>query len=216
MTNAQATEHERAWQLLPWYLNGTLKGAEFDAVDTHLGCCLVCRREVERLRLYAAAVNREDGLRLDPEHAFDKLMARIEHDRRKPWWRRMAWWQRPKHARWRPVALAAAVPLVVLLAVVVFHAGPGENALYTTLTDTPADAEHNARRIRAVFEPDSTVTQLDRLLNACRADIVAGPNSAGAYTLESGGQDSRESSLACLRESPQVMLAEPVHSSYER
>ena len=40
--------HERAFELLPWLVNGSLSGHERDEVEQHTRVCLLCRRELER------------------------------------------------------------------------------------------------------------------------------------------------------------------------
>src|SRR5437867_12179916 len=52
-----AAAHKVADALLPWIVNGTLKGEELALVQRHLGECLRCQREVEWLReLHAACI----------------------------------------------------------------------------------------------------------------------------------------------------------------
>jgi hypothetical protein len=48
--------HARVWELLPWYTNGSLDPAERSAVESHLGECLVCGREMRRLEHLTVAV----------------------------------------------------------------------------------------------------------------------------------------------------------------
>ena len=39
--------HDAVAELLPWFVNGTLSAEERETVESHLGECLVCRRELE-------------------------------------------------------------------------------------------------------------------------------------------------------------------------
>ena len=48
--------HDRIWDMLPWYHNGSLKADEHREVEAHLGECLVCGREMRRLGRLAVAV----------------------------------------------------------------------------------------------------------------------------------------------------------------
>ena len=47
------TEHDLVWSILPWYVNGSLTGAERTRVDAHLKECLSCRREFAALKILA-------------------------------------------------------------------------------------------------------------------------------------------------------------------
>src|SRR5437660_11040981 len=52
-----AAAHNVADALLPWFVNGTLKGDELALVQRHLGECARCQHEVEWLReLHAACI----------------------------------------------------------------------------------------------------------------------------------------------------------------
>src|SRR5262249_20322803 len=48
--NLQGSEHAVADALLPWYVNGTLRGEELARLERHLAECGQCRSEVEWLR----------------------------------------------------------------------------------------------------------------------------------------------------------------------
>ena len=37
--------HRNAWELLPWYVNGTLSGQDLDLVTGHLPGCAACAEE---------------------------------------------------------------------------------------------------------------------------------------------------------------------------
>ena len=49
------SEHTAVDALLPWYVNGTLRGEELARVKEHLTACDQCRREVDWLRDVFAA-----------------------------------------------------------------------------------------------------------------------------------------------------------------
>ena len=51
-----AARHEAMFELLPWLANGSLRGAERDAALSHVGSCLICRRELDNLRVLATLV----------------------------------------------------------------------------------------------------------------------------------------------------------------
>jgi hypothetical protein len=80
---------------------------------------------------------------------------------------------------------------------------------YRTLADAqPLSA---AGTLRAVFEGSLNLDDFQKLLHECAVTISAGPNSAGAYTLQAtAGDDGRRNALTCLRARPVVRFAEPV------
>src|SRR5215510_9623301 len=72
--------HQKVWEILPWYVNGTLEVGEHDFVARHLLGCQTCADEVARCRSLAAAVHdsEEAAMTPSPEH-FDRLMERVDH-----------------------------------------------------------------------------------------------------------------------------------------
>src|SRR5207253_10892561 len=71
-----AAAHNVADALLPWFVNGTLKGDELALVQRHLGECARCQHEVEWLReLHAACIAGE---------AMPGASAAFRHLRRQP------------------------------------------------------------------------------------------------------------------------------------
>src|SRR5262245_56700406 len=71
--------HRRAWDLLPWYVNGTLAAGERRAVEEHLAGCAACRDEAARCRETEAAVLAAGEVAPSPHPArLARLMERIE------------------------------------------------------------------------------------------------------------------------------------------
>ena len=48
--------HQRVWELLPWYVNGTLAQPERERVESHLASCRRCEEEVRTCRRTAAEI----------------------------------------------------------------------------------------------------------------------------------------------------------------
>ena len=66
-------------ELLPWWANGSLAGAERAAVEAHLELCAKCRRELERCETERAALRAEASAAPMPHPAqLDRLFARID------------------------------------------------------------------------------------------------------------------------------------------
>jgi hypothetical protein len=91
--------------------------------------------------------------------------------------------------------------------------GSNAAAAYLTLT-SPAPVGGASAKLRVVFTPDLTLSELARLLHSIDANITDGPTEAGVYTLGFGA--SLDSSaqiaqrLARLRASDGVRFAEPI------
>lgn len=215
--------HKRVWDLLPWYVNGTLHDRERRMVEAHLADCPRCREEAVVCQRLGEAI-RQTGEIAPAVHParLARLMERIdaeEHGAEERGGRRMLL------APWRGlVALARATPplargaLVVQLVFLVALAGlllrwsdlpeePAPAPAYQTLSQrTPAPAA--PARIRLVFAEGTTEREARDLLLGIRGQIVAGPSSLGVYTVEvPDGPDPLEKVLEHLRRQPRVSLA---------
>jgi hypothetical protein len=175
VTTSAPLAHERAFELLPWLVNGTLEPAERDAVEHHARACIACRRELkEQLRLHAA-VRSQPAVHVSVQAGFDELdrqIAGASRERR----RSKAWVNR--YAALRPFAVAAAAG-VALLAFLLWLTPP-ENidpARYATL-GAPAD---DAVLIDIVFAQETTAAEMTTVLAEIGGEIVAGPSAAGRY-----------------------------------
>jgi hypothetical protein len=214
--------HQRVWELLPWYVNGTLEDREKGLVEEHLAGCALCREEAVRCRAIEAELR--GGVETAPSPhpvQLSRLMARIDANREaaeRGWPRlRSLFAATPGAVRG---LIAAQLAVLVLLAGVSawrWHdRGTGGPApLYQTLSDSaPATDRAPARRLRVVFAEDATERQIRDLLLGIGGQLAGGPSPLGAYTVEirtaGKAQDPLEILLAHLRSQPLVRFAEPV------
>ena len=219
--------HDEAWQLLPWFANGSLERLEQDIVAAHLATCPRCREEVARCRELAAVAKAESGREWapSPEH-LSRLMAKVEafeasRESRAGWTARLrsrlARWgdalrETPAGVRWALAGQGAAV-LVLAGLVAWLAAGPGEP--YRTLAGASAHVGGRQALVRVVLSDDATEREIRALLESVEGRIVDGPSSIGAYTVElpvpSSAADRLAPLLGVLRAHARVRLAEPVH-----
>src|SRR4029079_11318408 len=71
--------HQRIWELLPWYVNGTLSDQDRERVEAHTADCRRCRDEVETCRRTAAAVKSQGEGSPSPHPVqLQRTLARID------------------------------------------------------------------------------------------------------------------------------------------
>lgn len=209
-------DHEDVWDVLPWYVNGTLAQAERATVEAHLGVCRECRTELERCRGLSRALHAEEapdwvpsaahfaGIvgRLDALAATAQRPAAMPAGTRKGMATLLGWFDgTPGPVRW---AMAVQAVVVVVLAAALLER-PAPYGTLTSPAETPATA---GPRVQMVPASDMSEGELRKLLHAAGATIVHGPSAAGVYTLSLSGPTVEEA-LAVLRQHPKVRLAEP-------
>jgi anti-sigma-K factor RskA len=208
---ASRHQHEQVWELLPWYVNGTLAEDERLTVEEHLAGCADCATEVESCRATAEAV-RASAVAPSPHPAqLASLLRRLDGPPARP----AGWWARtPPAARWAIAAQAAALALLLAVAAVRTQQPGAAPAPFRALSDPPAAAAPAPaeRQVRLVFAHETTEREMRELLLAVHGELTGGPSELGVYsvTLPAGDRAERlEVVLAYLRAHPRVRLAEP-------
>jgi hypothetical protein len=216
--------HQRVWELLPWYVNGSLAERERERVEAHLAACLRCQGEERVSRHLAGAVARAGEVAPAPHPVqLQRMLARIEESEREEResagrWRLLAPLRGLVRATPRPLRGALVAQAAVILLLVGFlawsasrpGAAPNLQPAYRTLSNPDATPVPTAR-LRVMFSPQATEKEIRELLHGIHGEITAGPSPSGAYTVEvPAASDPAGVVLARLRSEPQVVLfAEP-------
>jgi anti-sigma factor RsiW len=202
--------HRMVDEALPWFVNGTLEEAELAAVEQHLRDCARCRREVDLLKQLQAVCAIAEPIP-DATPSYSRLNERIAGRRRlssfqdrmrrlfRPWQRAPAW------AKW---AIAAEFAGIVMIAVKVTMPITEPAGLYQTL-GAPGARTVRGGTVAVEFVPETTESELRRILQSVGARVVDGPTESNAYVLEVPA-GRRDAILAGLRAEPAVALAQPL------
>jgi anti-sigma factor RsiW len=221
-----AAEHARCWQLIPWYINGTLSADEASGAEQHFASCPECAKELEQHRGLQTQLRDGDPVLMGPQSAWQKMAERLDSEDEalaRGHFRlgskgNVAW-------RW---AVAAQALLIVGLTTVVWQQSrapdsPGSIDMptdamlqpsYVTLTASSEAVTDGA--VRVVFRHDVSLADVNALLRELSTQIVAGPSEASVYTLAlpnfvtaSSGVEQTAAMLKVLRGDARVVFAEP-------
>lgn len=221
LTSNMSDKHRQCWELLPWVANERISPSDLKRIQPHLRECSACQEELASQRRLRELMRADESIVIAPQASFQKLMQRIEAEEEseiaeapraaKGTSRSAARAARPP--RW--LAIAAGVQAVIiglLLAVTWFQAHALLTApRFSTLT-TPATVPQGPV-IRVVFREEVTIGELNEIVRSLGAHIVAGPNSAGVYTLQLEGEQRTskhvEQVAAQLRQDSRVLFSEP-------
>ena len=225
MTNDErlsVDQHEQIWQLLPWYLNGSLDTLEQVLVDQHMQVCVACRAEVKAQRNFATLIRAADVDDLAARQAFRDLDSRISGGAGAPrvtwsgrWGRRLRALLSAEFGAQQRFGLAAVLVLAIAggawFAALhdVVSVRPRE---YRTLTANPAGNDTVSKDARIVFSKDATIDAIHATLQAVGASIVSGPSRNGVFYIQfenAAPRSDRAALLQRLRAEPHVLFAEP-------
>lgn len=173
-------EHETVQEVLPWFVNGTLDGAQAQRVRDHLAHCEQCQADLAwQQRLHAAAPDAAAAVAArDVDRSWATLERRIVFEPRTPP-RAAPRAREPSRMRWWPLAFGVQTALVAALAIAWFAAPPREQP-FQALGAAPTAASAN---VLVVFRPTATEADIRRALRASHAQLVAGPTVTDAYLL---------------------------------
>lgn len=214
--SATTMRHRQAWELLPWYVNGSLDGDELERFEAHLAGCEVCRSELVVEERWAREIRASEELVYSPDRAFAELRGRLagsERDRagasRAEGSRLGRLWRRAggeTSGALRFALLAQAAAIVALVAVLWLEPAPAE---FRTVSDPVAESAVEGAAVRVVFAEGATEVDLRELLLGVGARLVDGPSPHGVYTLEVPASRI-EPAVESLRQNELVRLAEPL------
>lgn len=201
----KASEHDKVQELLPWYVTDTLSADEHALVDAHLERCAECREMLAFEHQLAEGVA---TLPLNVEDSWKAMSHRMaEGEQPEPVASNVHFLKRRVPVGWTALSALAAAATVAFAFVGLPSAQTGQT--YHTLS---APAAPTRGQLVVLFKPDTTEQQMRVILAAQGARMVDGPTAAGAYVLRvDNGQPVR--ALAALRQSSQVVLAEPIEGS---
>ncbi len=198
MTTANSTEplsHQEAWDLLPWYVNGTLATEEASAVEAQLERHADLRQELAAQQRLARGVADLDMLDVEMEGALGNLSQRLEATEQQPaaldrggsggggglsdLWRRL--WSQLLAFDARVVLPVGAAAAALVLVFVLQPIGQ-EEAEFKTLTNPQAvQFEGQSLTVKAVAGADEEA--LRRLFRDQGLTLISGPSAKGVYSL---------------------------------
>jgi anti-sigma factor RsiW len=204
-TSRNALSHDQVIELLPFHANGSLRGDELAAVQSHLGSCLICRRELALEQRTIHAFREGSLVEQSAQVAFQRLMQDVKRNVPKPPPTGLETW-RDRFEALVPLVLAASVGFAV------HHSrgpAPGDDYRALASRSTPV-VPRAAGELRVVFTPETDPRTIPALLSSLKLELVTGPNSAGAYTVRlAAGAGELPDALAGLRAHHEIALAEP-------
>ncbi|HEX6865477.1 MAG TPA: zf-HC2 domain-containing protein [Thermoanaerobaculia bacterium] len=211
--------HQRIWDLLPWYVNGTLPGEERRAIEDHLAACSRCREEVTVCRVTREALAEAGEVAPSPHPVqLARLLSRVDELEsgqgrgRRPFLASLKALLVPESPVRALLAFQLAVTALLVGLLVWQQRQPETLPLYRTLSlSAPEPPRGNAARVRVLFAETATEKEIREVLLRVHGEIVGGPSAFGSYTVEIPTDGETPGALlAHLRSQPQVRFAEPV------
>lgn len=157
-------------ELLPWYLNGTLEGAELAAVEALLLRSAEAREELEVLRRLAAAVREQEQAHEAPpfELGWARLQRSLQQEARPA----------PRRDWWKP-ALAAAAALVIALQLGILMRPAQVDSDWQLQSGGSEQVLSGGYRVQLRFVEHAQWQQIRALLLELDAVLVDGPSALG-------------------------------------
>lgn len=202
MTMEFTAEHEKVWDLIPWYVNGTLDPGEAALAERHIAACLDCQAELVRQEQLNDVIVHLDDVVPEQDAALDAIAARLSMPKERPGWINQirgllsSIVSTPLGGMKVSAGLAAAALLVM---VVMWP----QNNDFQTLT-TP-DATGAGIEIRVRYAPDIDPETVRALLRDYGATRVSEPTTTALIRAEVAPAQKQEI-VDALRDNPLILF----------
>jgi anti-sigma factor RsiW len=200
--------HDTAWDLIPWFVNGSASAQNSAELEQHLAQCADCRAEVTTQQAVMRAMSRGAVVESMPNASLQKLWSKIDAPAGES--EMPASTRRSTVVRWLTAAvIVQALLLGVMSAMVKSRQQSAETPAFRTVSSPAVPVA--APGVRAVFASSLTLGDLHMLLAQAHLQIVAGPSSDGVYSLalQSSADDVNQALLA-VRAHPAARFAERI------
>lgn len=194
-----AASHEMVWELIPWYVNGTLSRAEKAAVESHCRECEACSVEIERQRGLAEGVAALEPVETSVSRNFEALRVQIESEKRALRPARSIWDALPNFNR----GFAVAGTLAAVLLVAVIAQQPADEGFQTLTNNGQADTIG----IKFQTAPDVDQATLTRILAERGLILDGGPSEAGVYRAVAAAGIDLDAMADALTALPEIAFA---------
>ena len=203
-------------QLLAWYVNGTLTGADRDRVEAALQSEAAASSLVAWERAVQAAVKNDPAFDIPADRGLYQTMQRVRGETKPKAAPRAAqggWFSRLREKfQWSPaLALACGVVAVQFAVIAQLWSVRSEDSEFAGVRTMATQPQAADAFIRIAFKPESREGDVNALLRAIHAEIVSGPSQLGDYYLlleKRGAQDA----LNLLQNNAHVESAEIVNA----
>ena len=228
--HTSSSSHEDTFQLLPWYINGTLEADEQAHVEEHINECPICQQEIKLLTSVERTIvndqvsdlaNNQQRHTLNPQAGFDALMQRIEQSESSTT-SKSAFIGKLKNYfagfslhPFNRYGWSTALPVVALVLITTILAWPqmsSHEPVYKTLSGQNPPAQ-DSLRLRVIFTDISTDKEAQEFLDQLDKRIVIKRLQDASYMLEVP-PDTEPGSITALlhtlKSSDKVVTAELV------
>lgn len=167
--------HEEIWELIPWYVNGSMPADQSAMVEAHTKTCMICASELAHQREMAQEVGKTELYDVPMARSWEKLRAEAMADiaARTPTAEPRSKWL--GLARGQLAALFGAAAIACVALVLVLQTGMPNSDDFVTLTSAP-EAEGQIIKFQATGTPAADD------LAALGVLAITGPSEAGVYT----------------------------------
>jgi hypothetical protein len=201
----KSLNHEEAFELLPWFVNGTLSETEHAGVDHHVHDCLPCRIALQEQAHLEKALKQQPIVPLSPEPAFDRLLDEIGAERRRA---RGSSRSLFAFSGVFPRNAVTAAVLIASLGVASWLATLGRDALQDSEFVTLTRQSTAVSELDIVFVDELSEPERDAIIGDIDGVVMEGPNDVGRYRVRIGGDPERaEDALQRLRADGRVRFA---------
>ena len=190
LSDEQLADFEK---MLPWLVNDTLSAEEKSELESALEQSEKLRQEKELLELLQQQVQQQEMPDAPVEFAWQKMKRQIAEEKKQA----PQIVQKSKENKWRYVAMAASVLLVIQSSSL--FVSWNQDDPYRPLTSGSESAKQNAVQLSMQFVDTATAVEIQQILRQYQLSIISGPSSIGLYKI-TGPENSNDNAEKLLNQ----------------
>jgi hypothetical protein len=217
--------HAQVWELLPWYINGSLSDEEKQQISEHTTVCLICRKELGLQSALRESVKDHELDEVMVTASFARLSAQL-HDQDESlqvplqnspfnpgksvgrFAGALSLWLQQQFKPGYFVAAMSVLAIAVILPRFTTELLPGNNTFRTlsnALTESPVAAD-----LRVIFVDGVSISERDAILDMAGLSVVSGPDERGLYFVNADNVSASvlDATLKQLQGNENILFAE--------
>ena len=204
-TSSADDQHQDVWELIPWFVNGSMPSGQKKMVQAHIKTCPECATEIARQHKLAKHVATADPFDAPVSRSWETLRGQIAAEAPAVRQGGFDLWRWLSDFKTGLIATGVGVAACLLVVVMILPNGQ-DGKDFRTLTGSDPQAQYT---IKFQTVPGLEISAIKALLDQYGLELAGGPSETGVYTTSPRQGADLAALSEALMKTPQIVFAAP-------